>query len=163
EGVVAAKTRLSDVRGDIGLLIYCGYDINELAGNARYEEVAYLLFINHLPNAKEPAEFKYTLARFRGPPKGVIDAIPQLPKNAPPMHVLRTIVSMLGCYDTTAEDVSMDYQRRKALRLVAQIGVITAFFHRYRQGLPLVHPDPSLGEAANFLWMTNGEKPSEDA
>jgi citrate synthase len=163
EGVVAAKTRLSDVRGDIGQLIYCGYDINELAGNACYEEVAYLLFFNHLPNAKELAEFKDTLAGFRDLPKGVIDAITRLPKNAPPMHVLRTIVSMLGCYDTTAEDVSMDYQRRKALRLVAQIGVITAFFHRYRQGLPLVHPDPSLGEAANFLWMINGEKPSEDA
>lgn len=162
EGVVAAKTRLSDVRGDIGQLIYCGYDINELAGNATYEEVAYLLYYNHLPNAKELAEFKETLAGFRDLPQGVIDTITRLPKDAPPMHVLRTIVSLLGCYDTTAEDVSMDYQRRKALRLVAQIGVITAYFHRYRQGKELVHPDPKLGEAANFLWMINGEKPTAD-
>jgi citrate synthase len=78
------------------------------------------------------------------------------------MHVIRTMVSMLGCYDTSAEDASMDFQRRKALRLVAQIGVLTAFFHRYRQDKELVHPDPSLGEAANFLWMINGEKPTED-
>jgi len=162
EGVVAAKTRLSDVRGDIGQLIYCGYDINELAGNATYEEVAYLLYFNHLPNAAELAEFKETLAGFRDLPQGVIDTITRLPKNAPPMHVLRTIVSLLGCYDTTAEDVSMDYQRRKALRLVAQIGVVTAYFHRYRQDKELVHPDPKLGEAANFLWMINGEKPTAD-
>jgi citrate synthase len=162
EGIVAAKTRLSDVRGDIGQLIYCGYDINELAGRASYEEVAYLLYFNHLPNAKELAEFKETLAGFRDLPQGVIDTITRLPKDAPPMHVLRTIVSLLGCYDTTAEDVSMDYQRRKALRLVAQIGVVTAYFHRYRQGKDLVHPDPKLGEAANFLWMINGEKPTAD-
>lgn len=162
EGVVAAKSRLSDVRGDVGQLIYCGYDINELAGNATYEEVVYLLYYNHLPNKKELAEFKETLSGFRDLPKGVIDAITRLPKNAPPMHVLRTMVSLLGCYDTTAEDVSMDYQRRKALRLVAQIGVITAYFHRYRQGKELVHPDPTLGEAANFLWMINGEKPGAD-
>ncbi|MBI1175832.1 citrate synthase [bacterium] len=162
EGIVAAKTRLSDVRGDIGQLIYCGYDINELAGNATYEEVVFLLYYNHLPNQRELAEFKETLVGFRDLPKGVIEAITRLPKDAPPMHVLRTIVSLLGCYDTTAEDVSMDYQRRKALRLVAQIGVITAYFHRYRQGKELVHPDPALGEAANFLWMINGEKPTVD-
>ncbi len=162
EGVVAAKTRLSDVRGDIGQLIYCGYDIDELAGKASYEEVAYLLYFNHLPNKKELAEFKETLAGYRDLPQGVIDAITHLPKNAPPMHVIRTIVSMLGCYDTSAEDASMDFQRRKALRLVAQIGVITAYFHRYRQDKELVHPDATLGEAANFLWMINGEKPTED-
>lgn len=163
EGVVAAKTRLSDVRGDIGQLIYCGYDINELAGNATYEEVAFLLFHNHLPNAEELAEFKEILAGFRDLPKGVIETIQRLPKNAPPMHALRTLVSLLGCYDTTAEDVSMDYQRRKALRLIAQVPVIVAYFHRYREGKELVAPDKSLGEAANFLWMINGEKPSKDA
>ena len=163
EGVVAAKTRLSDVRGDVGQLIYCGYDINELAGNATYEEVVFLLYFNHLPNQAELAEFRETLAGFRDLPRGVIETITRLPKDAPPMHVLRTIVSLLGCYDTTAEDASMDYQRRKALRLVAQIGVITAYFHRYRSGKELIPPDPALGEAANFLWMLRGEKPSADA
>jgi citrate synthase len=69
-------------------------------------------------------------------------------------------VSALGCYDTTADDDNMDAQRRKALRLIAQIPVITAYFHRARQGLSLVAPDPKLGEAANFLWMIDGEKPS---
>ena len=78
------------------------------------------------------------------------------------MHAIRTGVSALGCYDTTADDDNMDAQRRKALRLIAQIPVITAYFHRSRQGLPLVAPDPKLGEAANFLWMIGGEKPSDE-
>lgn len=160
EGIVAAHTRLSDVRGDIGQLIYCGYDINELAGAVTYEEVVYLLYHNHLPNAKELAELKTTLAGFRELPRGVVEMVTKLPKDCPPMHAIRTGVSALGCYDTTADDDNMDAQRRKALRLVAQIPVITAYFHRSRQGLPIVPPDPSLGEAANFLWMIDGEKPS---
>lgn len=162
EGIVAAHTRLSDVRGDVGQLIYCGYDINELAGRVTYEEVVHLLFHNHLPSRKELAELKATLAGYRELPQGVIDLITHLPKTTPPMHAIRTGVSALGCYDTVADDDTMDAQRRKALRLIAQIPVVTAYFHRARQGLPLVHPAPSLGEAANFLYMIDGEKPSAE-
>lgn len=162
EGVVAAHTRLSDVRGDIGQLIYCGYDINELAGKVSYEEVVHLLFHNHLPNARELAELKKVLAGYRELPQGVVDIITRFPKSCPPMHALRTGVSALGCYDTTADDDSMDAQRRKALRLIAQVPVLTAYFHRARQGLALVAPDPNLGEAANFLWMINGSQPSSE-
>ena len=162
EGVVAAHTRLSDVRGDIGQLIYCGYDINELAGKVSYEEVVHLLFHNHLPNAHELAELKKVLAGYRELPQGVVDLVTRFPKSCPPMHALRTGVSALGCYDTTADDDSMDAQRRKALRLIAQVPVLTAYFHRARQGLPLVAPDANLGEAANFLWMINGSQPSSE-
>jgi citrate synthase len=162
DGIIAAHTRLSDVRGDIGQLIYCGYDINELAGQVSYEEVVHLLHHNALPNARELADLKATLAGFREIPQGVIDLVTRLPKDTPPMHAIRTGVSALGCYDTTADADAMDAQRRKALRLVAQIPVLTAYFHRARQGLPLVAPDPSLGEAANFLYMIDGVKPSEE-
>ncbi len=162
EGVIAANTRLSDVRGDVGQLIYCGYDINELAGRVTYEEVVHLLHHNHLPNARELADMKATLVGFRDLPKGVIDIVTKLPKDCPPMHALRTGVSALGCYDTTADDDTMDAQRRKALRLIAQIPVIMAYFHRSRQGLSLVAPDPHLGEAANFLWMVDGVRPSAE-
>ena len=163
EGVVAAQTRLSDVRGDIGQLIYCGYDINELAGKVSYEEVVHLLHHNHLPNRKELAEYRSTLAEFRELPEGVLDIIRELPKDTPPMHALRTGVSALGCFDSSCDDDSHHAQRRKALRLIAQIPVVTAYFHRLRQGKQPVHPDPTLGEAANFLYMINGEKPSKEA
>ena len=162
EGIIAAHTRLSDVRGDIGQLIYCGYDINELAGVVSYEEVVHLLFHNHLPSAKELAELKGVLVGYRELPQGVVDLLTALPKDCPPMHAIRTGVSALGCYDTTADDDTMDAQRRKALRLIAQIPVITAYFHRSRQGLPLVAPDRGLSEAANFLWMIDGVKPSDE-
>ncbi len=163
EGVVAAQTRLSDVRGDIGQLIYCGYDINELAGKVSFEEVIYLLHYFHLPNKKELAELKATLSEFRELPEGVIDILRELPRDTPPMHAIRTGVSVLGCFDTTCDDDSQHAQRRKALRLIAQIPVVTAYFHRHRQGKGLVHPDPTLGEAANFLYMINGEKPTKEA
>ena len=162
EGIIAAHTRLSDVRGDVGQLIYCGYDINELAGKVSYEEVVHLLHHNHLPNVKELAELKTVLAGYREIPQGVVDLIVNLPKDCPPMHAIRTGVSALGCYDTVADDDTMDAQRRKAQRLIAQIPVVMAYFHRSRQGLPLVHPDPTLGEAANFLYMIDGVKPSAE-
>jgi citrate synthase len=162
EGVVAANTRLSDVRGDIGQLIYCGYDINELAGKVSYEEVVYLLHHNHLPNPSELEELRGALAAYREIPKGVLDIIKKLPKTTPPMHAIRTAVSALGCFDTTCDDDTMDAQRRKARRLIAQIPVVTAYFHRARQKKELIHPDPTLGEAANFLWMINGEKPTDE-
>ena len=163
EGVVAAQTRLSDVRGDSGQLIYCGYDINELAGNVTFEEVIHLLHYYHLPNRRELAELKATLAEFRELPEGVVDILRELPRDTPPMHAIRTGVSALGCFDTTCDDDSHHAQRRKALRLIAQIPVVTAYFHRHRQGKGLVHPDPTLGEAANFLYMINGEKPTKEA
>lgn len=163
EGIVAAKTRLSDVRGDIGQLIYCGYDINELAGNVTYEEVVHLLHYNHLPNRAELAELKGALNAYRELPKGVIDIIKKFPKSTPPMHALRSAVSVLGCFDTVADDDTMDAQRRKALRLIAQVPVCVAYFHRLRQKQELIHPDPNLGEAANFLHMINGKRPSADA
>jgi citrate synthase len=162
EGVVAASTRLSDVRGDVGRLIYCGYDIDELAGQATYEEVVHLLHHDRLPTRSELAELRATLAGFRDLPRAIKQIIQKFPKTAPPMHVIRTAVSALGCFDTTADVDSMHSQRRKALRLIAQIPVITAYFHRHRQNLPLIEPDESLGEAANFLYMLNGQRPEAE-
>jgi citrate synthase len=162
EGIVAARTTLSDVRGDVGQLIYRGYDINELAGKVSYEEVTFLLHYGHLPTNKELCELKSHLAAHRELPKGVIDLIRSLPKDTPPMHAIRTGISALGCFDSHADDDSMDANREKALKLIAEIPVVTAYFHRARQGKELIHPDPSLGEAANFLYMIDGEKPSQE-
>src|SRR5678816_340767 len=160
EGIVAANTRLSDVKGEIGELIYAGYNINELAGHVSFEEVVHLLHENRLPNRNELATLRRTLAGYRTLPPKVVDILRALPKETPPMHVLRTGVSALGCFDSEAEDTSPESQKRKALKLIAQVPVITAFFHRLRSGKNIVEPDSSLGEAANFLYMMAGEKPS---
>src|SRR5947207_8162337 len=99
EGVVAATTRLSDVRGDVGQLIYCGYDINELAGKVTFEEVVHLLHHDHLPNRKELDELKSLLAIKRELPRGVVDIIRKFPKTTQPMHAIRTAYSVLDGYD----------------------------------------------------------------
>ena len=162
EGIIAAHTRLSDVQGEVGKLIYCGYDIDELAGKVTFEEVIHLLHHNHLPNLKELKEYKERLAASRELPAGVIEIIQTLPKDTPPMHAIRTAVSALGCFDSTCDDDSMDAQRQKAIRLIARIPMVTAYFHRARQGKSLLPPDSSLGEAANFLYLLDGEKPSAE-
>ena len=94
EGVVAASTRLSDVRGDIGELIYAGYDINELAGKVSYEEVVHLLHYDHLPNRKELRDLKTRLAAARKLPKGVIGLIKKLPRSTPPLLDTTSIATM---------------------------------------------------------------------
>src|SRR5436190_13263424 len=162
EGVVAATTRLSDVQGDVGELIYAGYNINELAGKVSFEEVVYLLHHNHLPNRRELDELKSRLVSYRDLPKGIIDLLKTLPRWTPPMSAIRTAISALGCFDEHAEDTSMDANREKAMRLIAQIPIITAYFHRVRQRKALLPSDPQLGEAANFLYLIDGEKPSAE-
>ena len=162
EGVVAATTRLSDVKGDVGELIYAGYNINELAGKVSFEEVVHLLHHNHLPTRRELDELKGRLASYRDLPKGIIDMLKALPRWTPPMSAIRTAISALGCFDEHAEDTSMDANREKAMRLIAQIPIVTAYFHRIRQGKSLLSPDSQLGEAANFLYLIDGEKPSAE-
>jgi len=162
DGIIAAQTRLSDVRGEAGELVYAGYDINELAGKVSYEEIVHLLHWNNLPNAKELAELKAILAADRELPQGVIDILRIVPRNTPPMDVIRTAVSALGCFDPQRDDHSYDDERRKAMQLIARIPIITAYFHRIRQGKEVLPPKPELGEAANFLYLMDGEEPSAE-
>ena len=162
EGVVVSETALSSVRGDVGNLIYCGYPIDELAGKATFEEVIHLLHRGHLPNAQELADLKKTLLAYRNLPDPVIDFIKSLPKDANPMHAIRTAISALGCFDETANDIDSESIRDKSLNLIASIPIITAYFHRNRLGLDLLPPDPDLSEAANFMYLIDGEKPNEE-
>ena len=161
EGIVAAKTYLSDVRGDVGELIYRGYDINELAGNIGYEETVYLLHYGKLPSQSELSALKTKLISYRQLPQGVIDLIQSLPKDTVPMNALRTGISALGCFDSSSEDKSPESLQEKALKIIAQVPIVTAYFHLHRQGKPLVQSRPDLNEAANFLYLINGGTEAE--
>ncbi|HAR00740.1 MAG TPA: citrate synthase [Verrucomicrobiales bacterium] len=161
EGIVAAKTYLSDVRGDVGELIYRGYDINELAGNIGYEETVYLLHYGKLPSQSELSALKTKLISYRQLPQGIIDLIQSLPKDTVPMNALRTGISALGCFDSSSEDKSPESLQEKALKIIAQIPIVTAYFHLHRQGKPLVQSRPDLNEAANFLYLINGGTEAE--
>jgi len=164
EGIVANSTRLSDVQGLEGKLIYTGYDIGELAGKASYEEVVYLLWHGHLPTKPQLADLCHNLRCRRDLPLGVVRFLTRAPKKADPMDVMRTAISMLGLYDSDLEeDINVDRNRIRAYHITAKIGVIAAYFHRARQGKPLPPVRQDLGEAAHFLYLMNGEEASPEA
>ncbi len=163
EGIVANSTRLSDVQGAEGRLIYAGYDISELAGKASYEEVIHLLWHGHLPSRRELDDLTRNLRMRRELPDGVVRFLKRAPRKADPMDVMRTAVSMLGLYDSDfEEDINVDRNRIRAFHITAKIGVIAAYFHRARQGKPLPPVRSDLGEAAHFLYLINGEEASPE-
>jgi citrate synthase len=161
EGVIANETRIGDVRGQEGQLIYCGFDINELAGKVSFEEVVYLLWNDRLPNQTELADLKSALARERQLPDQIIEFIQATPKTALPIDVLRTAVSMLGLHDPSVVlDDTLATNQRRAISLLAKVGVIIAYFHRSRNNLKLPPVRTDLGEAAHFLYLLDGEEAS---
>ena len=164
EGVVANSTALSDVLGDKGQLIYCGYDINELVGKVTYKEVIYLLWHKKLPNRRELDTFLRELRSERQLPGPVVDFLKSAPKDANPMDVMRTAVSMLGLYDPdNGKEETPEINRRRAIRITARIGVIAAYFHRARQGKSLPPVRDDLTEAEHFLYLMCGEPQSKEA
>lgn len=163
EGIIAAETSIGDVRGQTGQLIYRGYDINELAGKVSYEEVVHLLWHGKLPNQKELDKLTTALRAERELPQGVIDFLIGAPKTASPIDIMRSAVSMLGCYPTVRHDLYMNESLATAIQLVSQISIVAAWFHRARSGQPLTPIRKDLGEAAHFLWLMTGQEPLPDA
>ena len=165
EGVIANESALSNVEGLAGRLSYLGYSIDELVENCSFEEVTYLLHFGKLPNVSELATFEKELRSHREVPQGVIDFLKAAPKDANPMDILRTGVSMLGLYDKRAKVGEPDQEANAAVAvsLCAQTPVIVAYYHRIRQGLELPPVRNDLSEAGHFLYLVNGEEPSEAA
>jgi citrate synthase len=163
EGIVATTSAICWIDGEAGVLSYRGIDIHELAQRSTFEETTYLLWNGKLPTKVELTAFSAEMAVARTIDPKIIDLLRSVPKGATPMEVLRTAVSLLSMYDADEKDSSHAANVRKSFRLTAQIAMIVALFDRVRKGKPLVEADKSLSHAANFLWMLNGEKPSETA
>ena len=163
EGIVAANSGICWIDGDAGILSYRGIDIHELAVYSTFEETTYLLWNGRLPTRLELEQFSAELAAARVIDPKIITLLKIFPASATPMEVLRTAVSALSMYDADEADNLHDANVRKSFRLTSQVGMIVAIYDRLRKGLNVVEPDPSLSHAANFLWMLNGEMPSETA
>jgi citrate synthase len=163
EGIVATTSSICWIDGDAGVLAYRGIDIHKLAEESNFEETTYLLWNGRLPKAAELDAFHKELAKARVLDPKIIELLRSFPKDVTPMEVLRTAVSALSCYDPDEKDNSHVANLRKSFRLTAQIAMLVAIYDRIRKGKPLVEADPSLSHAGNFLWMLNGEKPSETA
>ena len=155
------NTESSNVIGDIGRLIYRGYDIHDLAEKSTFEETVYLMMHGQLPAQAELNAFDSTLRACRTIPDGVLDVIASV-REAHPMDALRTAVSALAAFEVEIGAVSHEATLRKGIRITAQAPTIVAAHHRIRNGLAPLDPDPSLGHAGNFLYMLLGEKPDAE-
>jgi citrate synthase len=163
EDIVAGSSAICYIDGKNGILAYRGIDIHDLADNATFEEVTYLLWHGKLPTRKELADFSLQLVRERKLDAQIISFLRQVPKHALPMDVCRTIVSALSFFDPEEKVNTKEANYNKAQRLFSQTGMIVASYDRIRKGLPLIEPDRSLSYAGNFLLMLNGVRPSETA
>ncbi|MGJ7912805.1 citrate synthase [Neobacillus sp. LXY-1] len=162
EGVVATTSSISSIIDDT--LTYVGYDIDDLAENASFEEVIYLLWHRELPNASQLAELKKQLAENSALPQEVIEHFKMYPiQKVHPMAALRSAVSLLGLYDDEADVMEPEANFRKAIRLQAKMPSIVATFARVRKGLEPVAPRQDLSFAANFLYMLTGNVPDKIA
>ena len=156
-------TSSSFVDGTKGELIYRGYDIRDLGPNATYEEVVYLLWNDKLPNLNELSRFKAALESKRALPDPLLNIMRAFPKEAHPMAVLRTTVSALGLLDRNADAITPDAAREKALLLTAILPTLVAAWERLRNGHDPIPPRQGLTQAANFLYMLDGQEPNPDA
>ena len=151
-------TEASFVDGQVGKLLYRGYNIHDLAEKSTFEEVIYLLLYGDLPTRSQLDEFDATLRAHRAVPDDVIQVL-RLVKNSHPMDALRTGVSAMSAFDEEVEDNSEEATIRKGIRLTAQAPTIVAAHHRIRNGLEPVPPNSSLNHAGNFLYMLSGAEP----
>ncbi len=163
EGVVALESRICDIDGSVGHLVYAGYEIDDLARNSTFEDVVYLLWHGELPSRDARQDLSGQLRRTRTVPPSIVDLIDSAPSTASPMAVLRTAVSALGHEDAEVDDPSPEANRRKAIRLAARMPTIVAAISRAQAGKSPLAPHPDLSMAANFLYMLDGRVPGPKA
>jgi citrate synthase len=161
-GVKVADTRISDVDGEKGNLIYRGLNICDLVVHSTFEEVSFVLLYDHLPKAEELKRFQSGLTSEREVHETVYGLMRMMPKTTHPMDLLQAAVPVLAGYDPQLLDESRDANFKKAIRLIAKLPNIVAAWDRIRKGKEPVHPDPKLTHAGNFLYMLSGSRPDQN-
>ncbi|MDZ7362194.1 MAG: citrate synthase [candidate division KSB1 bacterium] len=161
EGVVAALSTISSIDGEKGILLYRGIPIEQLAEHSTFEETACFLLHGHLPKRQELTDFENKLKSRREVPPAALDLIKKFPPSANAMDLLRTTVSALGLYDSDPKNNSVEKNVERAIDLIAAFPTIVAAIQRRRSGKEFIPPRQDLGHAANFLYMVNGEAPTD--
>jgi len=162
EGIIAGTSAIAEVDAQKDALVYRGYAAHELAEKASYEEVSYLLLLGKLPNKAELAAFKAELAKSRALSPFVLESLRRLPPTTNPMVALRVGVSRCYIEDPDGDRTDAEANLRKAKRLVAQAPTLVAAISRLHRNEEPLDPDPSLDQAANFLYMESGAEPDAD-
>jgi citrate synthase len=159
--IPVADTRISNIDGEKGKLIYRGYDILDLTKKSNFEEVCYLLLHDDLPSKSEYSDFVSKLKGARFIPKQMQINMGNWRKDADPMDMLQAFVAALaGYYDEEFSNKESSYER--AASLIAKLPTIVASWQRVRNGKGIVDPNPNLSHAANFLYMLNDEIPDAE-
>ena len=159
-GVYFDRSKTTRIDGKKGILEYRGYNIHDLAEKSTFEETSYLLLNGELPTKTQLSEFDKTLKSSREIPDTVLNIIDSI-KDSHPMDVLRTAVSSLSSFDPETNDKSSEATLRKGIRLTAQVPTIVMAHNAIRNGKAPIKPNNNLSHAANFLYMMNGENPSD--
>ena len=157
EGIVAAQTRLSHVDGDAGELVIAGFPVEALAARANFEEVAYLLWHDALPNRHQLADLKASLAAQRRLPTITLEVLRAAAQaRQPVMDALRMAAGTLSPAEPDAAGLTTE------IGLLARMPVIVAAYWRLLHGQTPVAPRADLGEAANYLYMLFGAEPTAE-
>ena len=160
-GVTAGNTAICTVGRSGNDLHYRGYDILDIAESCEFEEIAYLLIHEKLPNPAELAAYKQRMKSLRGLSPRLRAVLEQLPASAHPMDVLRTGVSALGCEAPEDPSHSAAGARDVADRLVASTGSMLCYWHHFsRSGRRIDVETDDHSAGGHFLHMLHGKPPS---
>lgn len=155
KGIIATQTSISHIDGKRGILIYRGYEMEEVS-HLSFEEAAFLLWYGHLPTLREAEELKKELSKNRDLTPAMKDIIHSLPEEMDMMSVLRTVISSEGV---------PEYQWKptigQAIRLTSVIPTIIAYRFNKVMGNPISKPDSELSHVENYLYMLTGKTPSK--
>ena len=152
----SCESKITYIDGDLGVLLYRGYPIEELAEHASFIEVAYLLLNGELPNGPELADFDNSVRRHTMLHEQLRRFFEGFRRDAHPMAVLCGVVGALSAFYHDSLDITNPEHRRiSAFRLIAKLPTIAAWTYKYSIGQPFVYPRNDLAYAENFLYMMN--------
>jgi 2-methylcitrate synthase/citrate synthase II len=157
-GVIAGETEICWVDPNAGLM-YRGYDIHEMAEQASFEEVAFLLLNGELPSKEQLGKFSREVATRRELPAPVVKLLRLMPRETHPMDMLRTGVSMLASFDQELNDHSHAANIRKAIRLIARVSTLSTDGWRISQGEEPLPEKLDLTQAGNLFYKLTGNVP----
>jgi len=161
-GVDVASSKICDVRGKEGKLIYRGFLIEDLAENSTFEEVCFLLLYERLPKSQELQNFRENLKQKRTVPENIFSFLETLPIDMNPMDVLQMATPLLIQNDKTVGEPGVENTLHSAENLISGMATITAAWDRIRNKQEIIAPDNNLNHAANFLYMLTGETPDDE-
>ena len=161
-GIVVDETTISQVVPELSALTYRGYTVQELCDKCDFEEVAYLVLNGELPNKSQLKKFIKQERSERKLSKQILNDIKKMPRNAHPMDVIRTCVSLMALEDKDTKDNSPKANMRKAMRIFAKTPTAVAAYFRTRKGKSIIAPSKKLSFSENFFKMMFNKVPDKE-